>query len=275
MDNITTSATSLLKQAAVTVIASIFCISALAGPPPKPQIPKRDFEWRGTFIGNSADLSAPQVEYDLIVRGKWQNGYFDLYMLQGGENSDTWVENLIFQDKLYSITHKWHTDLPAFLKGTCFQNMVYNTKQPLNPLSISVDDLNRGLQKSRFVGREKVGGKKMNHFRHTCLSQAAPQFFPFVPSPADPDDPNSPSTSPFRVFSDIYVPAGKAYPWKRWLQTGDGVGPDPQQDEWFIANKSNRRPEPIVLPEQCQIWNSFTTLFYVQQTTCKNLVEKE
>ena len=274
MKNSTISATWLFSNVMIGIFALSFCFSTSAGTPPKPQIPKRDFEWKGSFIGNAADLSAPQVEYDLTVRGKWQGEYFDLYMLQGGENSDTWVENLIYQNRLYTITHKWHTDIPDFIKGKCFQNMVYNAEQPWKPLPITVDDFNRGLEKSRFVGREKIGGKRRNHFRHTCITQAAPQFFPFAP-PADPDDPNSPGTIPFKVFSDIYVPVGKSYPWKGWLQYGDGVGPDPQEDEWFLSNKSNNRPDAIILPEQCQIWNSFTTLFYVQQTTCKNLVEKK
>ena len=111
----------------------------------------------------------------------------------------------------------------------------------------------------------------MNHFRHTCLSQAAPQFG----FPADPDNPDTPGTIPFKVFSDIYVPAGRSYPWRIWLQYGDGVGPDPQNDEWFLANKFNRSPDDIILPEQCEIENVFKTLFFVQQTTCKNLVPKD
>jgi len=234
----------------------LFSVSALAGPP-KPQIPMHNFEWQGSFIGNAEKLSDPQVEYKLTVRGKWQNGYFNLYMEQGTKDDDTWVENLIYEDKLYTITHKWHTEFD--LKGICFQNMVYNTEDPWKPLPITVAGFNRGLQHSRLVGLEKIGGKPMNHFRHTCLSLASPQF-----GPLDPDDPENEDAIPFKVFSDIYVPAGRSYPWIKWLQSGDGVGPDPQQDEWFIANKSKRNPDNIVLPWQCIL------PIYVQQTTCTN-----
>jgi len=256
----------------------LFSVSALAGPP-KPQIPMHNFEWQGSFIGNAEKLSDPQVEYKLTVRGKWQNGYFNLYMEQGTKDDDTWVENLIYEDKLYSITHKWHTELPPILPdgssilGKCFQNQVFNTENPLEPLPITVDGFNRGLARARLVGREKIGGKPMNHFRHTCLTRAAPQFG----FPSDPGDTNNKLAIPFKVFSDIYVPAGRSYPWTKWLQFGDGVGPDPQQDEWFLINKSNRYPDDIILPEQCElenIWPIFgdKTLIFTQYTTCTNLV---
>ena len=258
----------------------------------RPQIPKHDFEWTGTFRGNEPfngndeDLFAPQVVGKLTVRGKWQtseNGrFFNLYMAMGDEDDDTWVENLIYEDKLYSITHKWHTELPPILPdgssilGKCFQNQVFNTENPLEPLPITVDGFNRGLARARLVGREKIGGKPMNHFRHTCLTRAAPQFG----FPSDPGDTNNKLAIPFKVFSDIYVPAGRSYPWTKWLQFGDGVGPDPQQDEWFLINKSNRYPDDIILPEQCElenIWPIFgdKTLIFTQYTTCTNLVSSK
>ena len=87
------------KHILVLMLVLIFCTSALAGGQKRPQIPKVDFEWKGSFKGNDPfhgnddDLSAPQVTDDLIIRGKWQRGedgkeYFNLYMQQGDEYSD-------------------------------------------------------------------------------------------------------------------------------------------------------------------------------------------
>lgn len=257
-------------------------LQALADPP-RPQIPKQNFEWTGNFIGNPGDLPEKQLLYDLVVRGKWQTGedgkeYFNLYMEQGDASRDTWVENFIYEDKLYSITHKWHIDDPDinFLLGVCFQNMVYNKDNPSEPLNISVDDLNRGLDVgSRLVGVEIINGKPMNHFRHSCLARTAPQLFfnpdAEYPVSSDPESFLTPFAIPFEVFSDIYVPVGRPYPWNKWLQFGDGVGPDPQNDEWFLANNFNDHPDDIILPEQCQKDSPESNLAYVQQTTCKNL----
>ena len=276
MRKATLGSTNSASQALVCLFALTFAASVLAGPP-KPQIPKEDFEWTGRFLGNSRELGGAKVEYDLTVKGKWQNGYFNLYMSQGNEGEDTWVENLIYEDKLYSITHAWHIDDPDIngLLGICFQNMVYNKEQPYQPEHISVDDFNKGLRDgATLVGLEKIGGKPVNHFRHSCLAQSALQLGPFIP-PIDPDNPPDDLAAlsiPFKVFSDIYVPAGRQYPWLKWLQFGDGVGPDPHHDEWFVTSKTNGTPDTIILPEQCQLWNAYSTLLFVQQTTCKNLV---
>ncbi len=113
MNSIAMSRKSLLGHALALIGTVVFCASALAGgqpgpripddnfdrngafggdeefkghprPPKRPQIPKNNFEWKGTFRGNekfkgnNEDLSAPQVSEELIVRGKWQNGYFNL-----------------------------------------------------------------------------------------------------------------------------------------------------------------------------------------------------
>lgn len=283
----------LLNHALFILLAAVFCTAALAGGPKKPQIPKVDFEWTGTFLGNqpfqgdSNDLDQPKEMEQLTVRGKWQTGedgneYFNLYMEQGDVNGNTWVQNFIYEDKLYTMTRKWHTELPdllpgASLVGMCIQNEIYNSDDPWNPLSITVDGLNIGLTSSRLVGVEIIDGEPMNHFRHTCLAHASPQLLlPLLPF--DPADKDNPLAIPFRAFSDIYVPVGESYPWTKWLQYGDGVGPDPHQDEWFLANKFDNVPADIILPEACKAGNEWIkdeglkTLIVTYQTTCTNLV---
>lgn len=299
--------TSLLSQIFIILISLVFCTSALAGnqTPPKPpkesapggqkrpQLPMVDFEWTGKFLGNQPfqgnndDLHQPAEMEQLTVRGKWQTGedgieYFNLYMVQGDKHSNTWVENYIFENKLYTMTRKWHTELPDLLPGVplvgkCIQNEIYNKDNPWEPLPITVEGLNIGLASSRLVGVEKIDGKPMNHFRHTCLSHAAPQLLlPLIPM--DPGNKDNPLSIPFKAFSDIYVPVGKSYPWAKWLQYGDGVGPDPQQDEWFLADRYYQGSPDIVLPKQCELGNEWIkgegdeTLIITYQTTCTNLV---
>ncbi len=226
----------------------------------KPKIPKHNFEWKGTFIGNASKLSDPQMKANLTIRGKWVGKYFNVYMEQGHKGSGLWVENILYKNKLYTITHEWHTDLPPLLKGTCFEDTLYNADHPLRPLPITVDDLNGILDSSRLVGLEIIDGKPMNHFRTTCLSKTGIPDFPWV--------------APFltvNIFSDIYVPPGRAYPWRKWLQFVDGVGPDPQHDEWFVFDRWNHHPDDIILPRECRRSKSIK----VQQAPCSNLVEQQ
>jgi hypothetical protein len=184
---------------------------------------------------------------------------------QGKKYSDVWVENLIYRDKLYTITHKWHTKLDDDILGKCFETTVYNAADPANPLPITVDGLNALLDSSRLVGLEVIDGIPMNHFRATCLSLAA------IPT-RDDSTPLLPPFFPIKIFSDIYVLEGQSYTWTKWLQFGDGVGPDPQNDEWFLFDEWNSDPDDIVLPKQCQDGNSDKR--YVQQSACNNLVPK-
>lgn len=218
-----------------------------------PQIPKQDFEWNGTFVANGAKLSDPQIMTDLTISGKWQKNkedewFFNLYMEQGSEDEDSpvWVENLVFEDSLYTITHRWHLEIPWYLK-LCV----------VSP-NISVDDLNGILLSSRHVGLEKIGGTPMNHFRTSCLTGPRAE-----PTPAPPT-----TKFPVSIFSDIYVRPGRSYPWERWLQFGDGVGLDTQHDEWFLFDEWNHNPKDIELPLLCHV------PIPVEQIPCQNLIEK-
>jgi hypothetical protein len=179
-------------------------------------------------------------------------------MEQGTKGSGTWVENLIYENKLYTITHEWHIPLDPFpeILDVCFENTAYMSSPDESP-DITVDDLNGILASSRLVGLEKIGGKPMNHFRTTCLTG-----IPVLP----PD-----LFVPVSIFSDIYVRPGRSYPWERWLQFGDGVGLDPQHDEWFLFDEWNSSPADIILPPQCQEAISKK----VQQLPCRNLIEPE
>lgn len=214
-----------------------------------PQIPTTEFEWRGKF-----KVDSMSVETDLVIRGKWQDDYFDIYMAQGKPGTDVWVENLLYQGRLYSVTHEWPEAGKTPPEG-CFlsQGFDYDT---LETRDITVHDLNGILQSSRLVGTERIKGRLLNHFRTTCLSKIRPLVLPLL-------------EFPLNIFSDIYVPPGRSYPWYSWLQYGDGVGLDHQQDEWFFFNRYRQRTQPIVLPYACE--NPIPVTHTVLQGPCDNL----
>jgi hypothetical protein len=119
---------------------------------------------------------------------------------------------------------------------------------------ITVGGLNGILRSSRLVGLEIIGGVPMNHFRSSCLSETRLGIPPYPP------------LARLNVFSDIYVRPGRPNQFERWLQFGDGVGLDPQQDEWFFLQEHNRRPDPIELPFLCKV-----LAIPVVQEPCSNL----
>lgn len=224
------------------------CATTIAVAPP--EIPLDDFEWNGTFKVDDLGVATA-----LTIRGKWQDGFFDLYMQQGqeGDKQKVWVENLIYKNRLYTVTHEWppQANPPGFpFVGACFKSV--------NP--ITVHDLNGILASSRLVGLEIIDGLQMNHFRTTCLSETIPTPFG-IPIPEE--------TTRVHIFSDIYVQPGLSTQFERWLQFGDGVGLDPNQDEWFFFKEHNDQPEEIKLPLACE--EPFVLPFLVTQLPCKNL----
>ena len=215
----------------------------------KPQIPTENFEWNGTFRVPGQE---EPVITDLTVRGMWRDGYFNLYMKQGFEGGEYWVENLIYQDHLYTITHKWpKVEFPV--SGACYKS--HN--------EITVPDLSGILASSQLVGLETIDGTPMNHFRVSCLSKS--QIVIVSNGTVVPLTP----PIPVNIFSDIYVKPGHAHQFERWLQFGDAVGLSKQHDEWFFFTEHNSEPKDFQLPWQCLV------PILVSQAPCSNLAESD
>jgi hypothetical protein len=205
----------------------------------KPQIPTENFEWNGTF---RVPGEAEPVVTDLTIRGMWQNGYFNLYMEQGFDGGAYWVENLIYQNHLYTITHTW-PNLGPPVTGFCYKSLNQVTVQGLNGV----------LESAQLVGLEIIDGTPMNHFRASCLSKSQIVGLP-------------PPAVTVNIFSDIYVQPNSPQTFERWLQFGDAVGLSKQHDEWFFFEGQNNHPEEIQLPWQCSIFP-----LLVLQGPCSNL----
>jgi hypothetical protein len=212
-----------------------------------PQIPTEDFEWNGTF---RVPGQREPVVTALTIRGMWQDGYFNLYMQQGSEGGEYWVENLIHQNHLYTITHKWPgLDFPV--TGAC-----YKTHD-----EITVHGLNGILASSQLVGLEQIEGTPMHHFRVSCLSTS--QIIILLDGLKVPLTP----PIPVSIFSDIYVRPGRSHPFERWLQFGDAVGLSKQHDEWFFFEDQSSHPKNFQLPPQCAV------PILLSQGPCSNLAD--
>jgi len=209
----------------------------------KPQIPIKNFEWSGTF---RVPGQREPVITNLVIRGMWQNGHFNLHMQQGSKGDKYWVENLIFQKHLYTLTHKW-PDLGPPISGVCYKSIN----------EITVENLNTILESAQLVGLEEIDRTPMNHFRVSCLSKSQVVIFG-VPLRA----------VTVNIFSDIYVRPGRSHPFERWLQFGDAVGLSKQHDEWFFFEEHGKDPKEIQLPRQCR---RFPILVF--QHPCRNLTK--
>jgi hypothetical protein len=147
------------------------------------------------------------------------------------------------------------------LIGQCF----YST----NP--VTVDDLNFLLASARFVGTEEIDREKMDHFRVSCIGRTVVNVGVNI-------------CQRLSAFSDLYVPRGRGKrvgygatrhgdrrgkSFARWLQYGDGVGFDPQQDEWFFIDSERGWTGSIDLPDECQPGSD--SAIPVLQQPCKNL----
>ena len=214
----------------------------------KPRIPTDNFEWNGTFRVPGRET----VITDLTIRGMWQAGYFNLYMQQGFEGGQYWVENLIYQNHLYTITHTW-PGLGFPVTGACYKSLD----------EVTVPGLNGMLAGSHLVGREKIDGTPVNHFRASCLSQS--QIVIVLDGRVVPLSP----PIPVQIFSDIYVKPGHAQPFERWLQFGDAVGLSKHHDEWFFFTEHNSAPRDFQLPWQCLVPILMT------QAPCSNLTASD
>ncbi len=230
--------TDTVKNTVWAMTLLIFAGSVASGAE-RPQIPTENFEWNGTFKAPGED---EPVETALTVRGKWQNGYFDLYMQQGLKGEEVWVENLIYQNHLYTITHDWPGFSPPITK-VCYKSHG----------EVTVEGLNAVLQSAQLVGLEKIDRVPMNHFRASCLSRSQIVGLPLP--------------FPLHIFSDIYVEPNRPRSFKRWLQFGDAVGLSKQHDEWFFFEEENSHPKEIRLPPQC------VHPIEILQEPCRNLRE--
>jgi hypothetical protein len=189
--------------------------------PSPPQIPE-SFTWTGTYEVPDLDLEVPFT---------WTgDGNGNMQMTAGDESSPIHFTNLIDDGVLYTLTYTW----PGI------------ERRPCSAVSqLTLDDLNAGLAKARFVGPETLDRekpRKVNHFRVGVVFEPPPGLLPEIPG----------VTIRIPLMSgDLYT--ARNDPEKVWqvLQFGIQNLYDPEQDEWIFIDKISSTAGDVELPQEC------------------------
>jgi hypothetical protein len=195
-------------------------VSATTAPDP-PEVPK-EFTWTGRYLVPDLDLDVPFT---------WHGDGENMQMTAGSEDDPIHFTNLIYDGVLYTLTYKW-PDIP---------------RRPCSPVGpFTVDDLNAGLAKARFVGPETLDRKKprkVNHFRVGVIYEPPPEVLPPIPGVGALRIP--------LMSGDLYV--DRKDPTKFWqvLQFGIQNLYDPEQDEWIKITELDDTAGDVTLPDEC------------------------
>jgi hypothetical protein len=184
--------------------------------PPPPRLP-RDFRGKGKWIVRDLDITVPFT---------WEGRDGDSQMTAGGPQYPIWFTNLIYGDTLYTLTYKW----PGLTEHPC-------SRIP----DFTLEALNQGLEKARFVGRETLRRthtqRHVNHWRvGVVLPQLPPGNYPRLPL----------------ALGDIYVDEDDRGTFWQVLQFGVQNLYDPELDEWLVMDTFEHRPGTVTLPQRCE-----------------------
>ncbi|MFJ9945743.1 hypothetical protein [Streptomyces erythrochromogenes] len=200
---------------AVTVAAASAVRQDASPTPPPPRLP-RDFRGRGKYIVRDLDITVPFT---------WEGRNGDSQMTAGGPQYPIWFTNLIHRGTLYTLTYKW----PGLNEHAC-------SAIP----GFSLEDLNRGFEGARFVGRETLRRTPQRHVNHwrvgVVLPQLPPGNYPRLPL----------------ALGDIYVDENDRGTFWQVLQFGVQNLYDPEMDEWLVMDTFEHRPGTVTLPARCE-----------------------
>jgi hypothetical protein len=211
----------LASCALVVAIVAVGPGAGASSTPPTPELPD-DFTWTGRYLVPDLDLDVPFT---------WHGNGGDTQMIAGSDDDPIHFTNVISDGVLYTLTYKW----PDIERRPC---------SPIGPFTVA--DLNQGLERARFVGKETLEGKtprKVNHWRAGVVFEPPPEVLPPIPG-----------VGPLRIpvaSGDIYV--ARNDPTKFWqvLQFGIQNLYDPELDEWIRITKMSTKPGKVELPEEC------------------------
>jgi hypothetical protein len=185
---------------------------------PTPELPP-DFQAQGRYIVRDLDVNVPFT---------WEGRDGDSQMIAGGPDDPIWFTNVIYRDKLYTLTYEWPKVPP---------------NQPCHRVGdFSLEDLNdRLLSTSRFVGREILDQKPPRRVNHWRVGIVLGRNLP-------------PGIQPrFAILeADWYVARGD--PSRIWqvLHFGYQNLYDPELDEWMRMKTFRHTAGEVTLPDKCR-----------------------
>ncbi len=146
-------------------------------------------------------------------------------MVAGGKHYPIWFVNLIYHNRLYTLTYKW----PGVDDHRCVLVPGYFTRNMLN----------EALRGSRFVGREVLQGNPNRRVNHWRVGLVLPEL-----------PPGNHLRFPI-ALADVYVGQGNRSRWWQLLQFGFQNLLDPELDEWGMLDRFRLEPAPVRLPNRC------------------------
>lgn len=182
--------------------------------PPPPRLP-RDFRGKGKWIVRDLGITVPF---------SWQGRNGDSQMVAGGPQYPIWFTNLIYRGTLYTLTYKW----PGLTEHPCSRIPGFDLQQ-----------LNRILESSRFVGRETLERNPRRHVNHWRVGIVVPDRPPgdYLRFPL--------------ALGDIYVDQRNRGTFWQVLQFGVQNLYDPELDEWLKMDTFEHKPGKVTLPRRC------------------------
>jgi hypothetical protein len=206
---------TLLTLGVLAGYASFACAGFLPAPP---RIP-RDFRWKGRYL-------VPDLGVD--VPFSWQGKDGNLQMAAGGDADPIHFTNLIYDNKLYTLTYKWLDTIPP------------GSEECVCLGGLTLETLNACLNTSRYVGAEVLLDRNVrlaNHFRVSVV------FGNSKPKPRRIRVPI--------MEGDFYLDPRNSTKFWKVLHFGFQNLLDPALDEWIVLQDFRYTAGEVTLPNIC------------------------
>jgi hypothetical protein len=188
-------------------------------PPLPPRLP-RDFQWEGRYVVRDLGVDVPFT---------WHGKDGNIQMIAGGPTDPIYFTNVLFDDRLYTLTYRWPDTVPPPPDPKC----VCIGRLPL-------DALNACLGASRYVGAEILKDRRPRHVHHFRVSVVLGE------SEAKPNPVRLPI-----MQGDFYVHWTDSSKFWKVLHYGLQNLLDPALDEWIVMQKFTDTAGEVTLPAEC------------------------
>jgi hypothetical protein len=187
--------------------------------PLPPRLP-RDFQWEGRYVVRDLGVDVPFT---------WQGQDGNIQMIAGGATDPIHFTNILFDDRLYTITYRWPDTVQPPPEPEC----ICIGRLPL-------DALNACLATSRYVGAEILKDSQPRHVHHFRVGVVLGE--------------SATKPKPFRLpimQGDFYVHWTDSSKFWKVLHYGLQNLLDPALDEWIVIQKFTDTADEVTLPAEC------------------------
>ena len=184
--------------------------------PAPPRLPA-NFRARGRWVVRSLGITVPFT---------WRSENGNSRMVAGGKHYPIWFTNLIYHNRLYTLTYKWPGPRRPPLHAV--PRLLYAEACSTRPCA------GRGSSAARSCRADP--DRRVNHWRIGVVLPEAP--------------PGNHLRFPI-ALADVYVGQGNRSRWWQLLQFGVQNLFDPELDEWGMLDRFRLEPAPVSLPNRC------------------------